>query len=61
MGDAAAGLELWAASPAGGGESVEAAAARLSAEFSSVQDGVGAVQESLAKVGGEETLVEAER
>lgn len=55
MGDAAAGLELWA-SPAvtgeGGGESVVAAAARLSAEFTSLQEGVRALQESLAKVRG---------
>eukprot|EP00752_Nemacystus_decipiens_P003238 g2996.t1 len=53
MSDATAGLELWV-SPATAvqgevGESVAAAAARLSAEFSSVQDGVRALQESLAK------------
>lgn len=58
LGDATAGLELWA-SPAvageGGGDDVIAAAARLSAEFSSVPDGVRALQESLAKVG--ETVV----
>lgn len=55
MGDATQGLKLWAppavAGEGGGGESVAAAAARLSAEFSSVQDGVRALQESLAKVG----------
>lgn len=54
MGDATAGLELWASPAAageGGGESVAAAAARLSAGFSSVQNGIRALQESLAKVG----------
>lgn len=59
MGEATAGLELWT-SPAvagkGDGESVAAAAARLSAEFSSVQDEVRGLQESLAKVGERETL-----
>lgn len=53
LGDATTGLELWA-SPAVSGkednENVVAAAARLTAEFASVQDGVRALQESLAKV-----------
>lgn len=59
MGDATQGLKLWVppavAGEGGGGESVAAAAARLSAEFSSVQDGVRALQESLAKVGRRES------
>lgn len=58
MGDATAGLELWT-SPAVArgreGENVVAAAARLAEEFSSVQDGVRALQESFAKVGGGRT------
>eukprot|EP00903_Cladosiphon_okamuranus_P008327 g8010.t1 len=52
LGNANAELKLWSSPAEGGqrgGESVAAAAARLSAEFTSLRDGVRALQESLAK------------